>query len=179
METFVKYGACKSFSMQLAKVGGAKGPFWVEKWTWKMNKTKCHCVTREPIKLDHWLICHKQPWVNYNQRPNAFEWYLDFPSFILFSPDLRKSAPQILKNFFSPQQGRVAGNNALPRVRHGWVLWTSLQRGSASSASSRVQSVGAEGPQDLASQSLVHCQSLYQAQCRRLGWEGPDKQHKV
>ena len=35
-----------------------------------------------PIKLGQWLICHKEPLVNYNQRSNdLFEWYLDFPSF--------------------------------------------------------------------------------------------------
>ena len=45
-----------------------------------------------PIKLGQRLICHKEPLVNYNQRPNdIFEWYLDFPSFFLFGPDLRKS----------------------------------------------------------------------------------------
>ena len=45
-----------------------------------------------PIKLGQWLICHKEPLVNYNQRSNdLFEWYLDFPSFFLFGRDLRKS----------------------------------------------------------------------------------------
>ena len=52
-----------------------------------------------PIKLGQWLICHKEPLVNYNQRSNdLFEWYLDFPSFFLFGRDLRKSPPQLKKN---------------------------------------------------------------------------------
>ena len=50
-----------------------------------------------PIKLAHWLICHKEPLVNYNQRPNdSFEWYLDFPSFFV-----RSRSEEI-----SPTQGR-------------------------------------------------------------------------
>ena len=57
-----------------------------------------------PIKLGQWLICHKEPLVNYNQRSNdLFEWYLDFPSFFLFGRDLRKSPHLIFVIFLRGQ----------------------------------------------------------------------------
>ena len=74
-----------------------------------------------PIKLGQWLICHKEPLVNYNQRSNdLFEWYLDFPSFFFVrsrSEEISPPESPILKHH-QPEEEQSGSLPESPTLKH-------------------------------------------------------------